>query len=270
MKTATLGPEGTFSHLACRIFNPTDEIVFEESIAQVFTRLKSPDIDFAVVPFKNSTTSFIKDTVCSLIDTPYYIVDETYQTISHHLSGFGNIEDGTQLLVHPISYEQCQKNIAKHCPNCSIIETRSNAESAVILNERRDPNLLAIIPSMSSRIYSLPILVENMEDVDTNQTRFIMIGKQGRVPTEYDKTTILFFHDKEKNFETELNELAKKEQLRLSQIGHLVCTDHPLYVIDIDCHLSNQNLQSYLENLKSFGKLQILGSYPRARRKREK
>jgi prephenate dehydratase len=131
-------------------------------------------------------------------------------------------------------------------------------------------DIAAIASEESAQRYGLKILTENIQDVNENYTRFIVIGKETPHATGNDKTSIIIYLQKNRPgalFEI-LDEFAKKN-IDLTKIESRptkkLLGDY-LFHIDLKGHIEDRKIIETFEKIKNkVGMLKILGSYPAAR-----
>ena len=76
MKIAFLGPQASFTQLACSQIFPTEELVPQSSILDCFNAVKNGDAEKAVVPLENS----IEGTVSMTLDYLYQFDEISIQS----------------------------------------------------------------------------------------------------------------------------------------------------------------------------------------------
>jgi len=77
------------------------------------------------------------------------------------------------------------------------VEIRSSPSTSLAAKLASESKEIAAIASMeSAKMYGLTILDENIQDVNENFTRFIVVGKTTSSPTGNDKTSIIVYLEK--------------------------------------------------------------------------
>jgi chorismate mutase / prephenate dehydratase len=101
-----------------------------------------------------------------------------------------------------------------------------------------------------------------------NFTRFIILGKQGSVPTGDDKTSILFSGRDEVGALYLMLQPFAKNNVNLTKIESRPVKTKAweyLFFLDMSGHLTDAPVAQALEDLKERAQfIKILGSYPRA------
>ncbi len=268
MIIVTLGPAGTFSHAAALAYNKDAEIVFEKTIPKVFKYFKDHNPEVAIVPIENSLSGFVTFTTDNLLDFKFPIIGEIILPIEHHLAGFGEIKDITVLYSHPHSYAQCEKNLINLLQgDVQVHFTVSNTESALLIKEKNNPSIGAIIPQIASELYQIPLLKNNIEDSNLNQTRFLVIGRESVEATGHDRTSIILIPEMNvpgvlyrmlKGFADRAINLTKIE----SRPSKLKLGEY-IFFADVHGHYQDTSIREALKEVEGICRVKILGSYPR-------
>ena len=191
-RIAFLGPEHTYSHEAARErFGSSVEFAPQASFAAVFQAVESGRADFGVVPVENSTEGSVGLTLDLLIDTRLKIIGEILLPVRHALLSLsGDPRAIVKIVSHQQSLGQCRAYLEANFPNCEIEAVASNAlaaERAARGRVDRGDRLAG-----GGRPYGLKTIAENIQDLATNTTRFLVMGARPVERTGADKTTVLF------------------------------------------------------------------------------
>jgi len=113
-------------------------------------------------------------------------------------------------------------------------------------------------------MYDLPILFENVENSENNQTRFLIIGKNFvNQKSSKDKTTILAKLSDEPGSLVNFLQDFHKAEINLSKIESRPSKGDKSFkywfLIDFDGHFEDENVQTVLEKHKK--NIKNLGSY---------
>lgn len=267
MKIATLGPEGTFCHEAVLKYNRAAEIIFADTIRDVFEIVSRKDADLGIVPMENSIAGTVGQTLDNLTAYNLKIKDEEIFPISHNLVGFGGISDIKVLYLHPQTYEQCEIFIKKNLKKAEIIQTSSNGKSGEIVSKEKNKMIGSIIPKIAADIYKLKILKKDVQDNRFNVTRFFVVSNEDSKKTGYDRTSIAVYpqQDRPGLLYDMLGQFAKRK-INLTKIesrpskGKL--GDYIFY-IDFEGHKSEKHIAEALKEIEKAAFVTVLGSYPR-------
>ncbi len=268
MIIGTLGPRGTFSEKAARQLNENAILQYYDNIFDTVDALLKNEVDCSIVPIENSLEGSITLTLDLLMEYQLKITGEVIVQIKHCLLSKGDLKDIKIIMSHPQGLSQCRKYINEHFKGIEIRSDLSTSHAAKLASGSKE--IAAIASEESARAYGLKILDENIQDVNENFTRFIVIGKETPAPTENDKTSIIIYLEKNRPgalYEI-LGEFANKG-IDLTKIESRptkkVLGDY-LFYIDLKGHIEEKLIKDTLERIKrKVGMLKILGSYPIAK-----
>lgn len=267
MRIATLGPKGTFSHEAVLRRDKKAEIIFKNTVWDIFESVENNEVDEGIAPLENSVSGTVGLTLDALMEFDLNIVAEIILPVKHNLVGYSGIKEIETLYAHPSTYEQCEKFIRKNLPNVKIIQTSSNAASAEIIVEKKDKTKAAIVPKEAIEIYKLKTIKKDIQDNKFNVTRFIVISKKEAKKTSRDRTSIAIYPqiDKPGLLYSLLGEFAKRN-INLTKIesrpskGKL--GDY-IFFIDMQGSKEDEKLKEAFKAIEEDFFLKVLGSYPR-------
>jgi chorismate mutase/prephenate dehydratase len=265
-----LGPEGTFTQLAAiKIFGNRNIYIPKETIGDVFYSVEKNETEFGVVPVENTTEGIVSYTLDMFLECDLYICGELDMKISHCLlSKENSIKKIKYVYSNPQAFAQCKNFVSTKLHNVKLYEVSSTAEAAKIVAKKRYS--AAISSEVSAKIYKLNILVKNIQDLEDNFTKFIVIGKHSIAkPSGKDKTSILFslkdrvgiLHDALSSF--------KKYGINLTKIESRPSKQRPweyVFFVDFVGHINNKNVKKAIEELEQLcTNYKFLGSYPQAK-----
>ena len=267
MRISTLGPKGTFSHEAVLRRNKKAEIIFQNTVWDIFEAVSNGGVDEGIVPLENSVSGTVGLTMDALMEFDLNIIGEIVLPIKHNLVGHDGMKDIRTIYVHPSTYEQCEKFIRKNLPNAQVIQTSSNAASAQKIANEKDKAKAAIVPSEAIEIYKLKAIKRNIQDNKFNVTRFIVISKDESKKTGRDRTSIAIYPqvDKPGLLYSLLGEFAKRK-INLTKIesrpskGKL--GDY-IFFIDMVGSKEDSNIKEAFNVIEENFFLKVLGSYPK-------
>lgn len=268
IRVAYLGPEATFSHLAClREFGSSADLIPESSIRDVFEGVECGRIDYGVVPIENSNEGVVGQTLDLFVGSPVQIVGEVVQEISHFLlSKSGRIQGIRKIYSHSQAIGQCRLWIESHLKGVELVEVSSTTQAAE--RSKKDTKSAAIASELAGRLYGLRVVEPHIEDHASNVTRFLVISLKGLQKTGKDKTSILF---SVKDRVGALNGVLKpfaQHRINLSRIESRPSKKKPweyIFYVDLGGHQSDLPVKRALKALDAqCNFLKILGSYPKS------
>jgi len=169
MGTLTLGPEGTYSHRAAQ--SVADRIAFTESVTDIVASVAVGDHDRGVVPVENSIEGSVTEALDAFAEYDIAVVREIVTPIRHALlareASFGTVASHAQALA------QCRDYLDDHYPDVALEAVTSTARG--VQHAREDPDVAAIgHPATASG--GLDVLAEDIQDRDSNATRFLVVA----------------------------------------------------------------------------------------------
>ena len=262
---AFLGPETTFSHLAARNrFGSQVDFVACRTIEDVFEEVEKNRVDYGVVPIENSSQGAVIDTLSKLFYTDLNVIGEIYIPIQHCLLSRHPLNEIKKLYSHRQPLAQCRDWILKNLSHAEIIETSSSAKAAEQASLYH--HSAAIGSHLAGKKYNLNLVVEGIEDVKDNTTRFLVLGPEPVKKGPKSKTLIIF--------STEHRSGALYQALESFAVNHVSMTMieskrtreeqwRYIFYVDMEGHQEDPNVHKALEELKEkTSLLKILGSYP--------
>lgn len=269
MKIAFQGERGAYSENAIYTFFGEDVTVKPcRDLREVFESVTKQESKFGVVPIENSLEGSVNQTYDLFLTHDLKVKGEIIIRISHCLIANPGtpIESVKTVYSHPQALAQSRKFLEKSKFN--LIPTYDTAGSVKMLKEKAIKNAAAIASEKAAEIYHMSILAREIEDNQTNHTRFFVISKEDSPKTREDKTSIIFSasHTPGALYST-LEEFAKRS-INLTKIESRPTKQKPWeynFYLDFEGHRVEQRCKEVLKILeKKMTFLKILGSYPRA------
>ncbi len=148
-----------------------------------------------VVPIENSIEGPVNVTLDALVhEYDLMIEGEIVLPINHNLMAPKGLKlsDISDVYSHPQALAQCHNYIL----NNSFRVHSTSSTAAACKNIVNFKNSASIGTVKAAKLYGLNILDEDIQDVDNNETRFVVLSKHDSRPTGNDKTSIVFsLHD---------------------------------------------------------------------------
>ena len=272
---AFLGPKGTFadSALASLASVAGIQTVPAESVPKAFERVRSETVDAALVPIENSVEGSVSVTLDELNGaTDLVILDEVVLPVQFVLVARQGmkLEGVTAVGTHPHAAAQCRKWLARNLPQAQTIPSMSTAGAGAALLADDAPYDAAIVPPIAAERYPLAVLAEDIADNVEAWTRFVLVGRPGRVPnpTGNDKTSlVLFIRANQSGALLEiLTELAVRgvNLTRIESRPTRRVLGEYSFSVDLEGHLTDARVAEALMGLKRVcADVRFLGSYPR-------
>ncbi len=188
---AFLGPEGTFTGIAVRVFLGESIVPLpQRTIQDVFRQVEAGDARFGVVPVENSTEGSVTYTLDELVETKLQILSERYVRITYSLlSRETELSSVRTVYSHPQTLGQCKGWLRANLPGATMVSVDSTSLAAEIASG--EGSTAAIASSHAAALYGLNTLGTMIEDSRQNYTRFFLMGTGTPGPTGNDKTSIV-------------------------------------------------------------------------------
>jgi len=191
-KIAYLGPEGTFTHQAAESrFGAMSNYLSLNSIEAVFKELEAKRAKFGVVPIENSRDGVVGETLDLLSKSSVKIVAELYMPI--HISfatKADSLKDIKRIYSKDKGFGECREFLNEYdLMNIEHIPVESTAKAAILAS--KDKESAAICSHIAAKLYGVPVMFENIEDVHENMTRFVILSDFKNAISGDDKTSIL-------------------------------------------------------------------------------
>lgn len=194
-KVAIQGVKASFHHIAAMQNFGEENVSFLEcrSFPEVFERMENDDCDTAVVAIENTLTGSLLPNYSLLHHSDLNIQGEVFLDIRQHLMALPGqkIEDIKMVRSHPIALLQCSDWLRNY-RDWDVVETFDTAGSARMISENGIRNEAAIASEHAAHTYNLEIIASNIENVSQNQTRFLIVGKNGVENRDADKASVSF------------------------------------------------------------------------------
>ena len=149
------GTEGAYSQAATKdYFGENCNSFYVRTFREAMEAIEDGAADYAVLPIENSTAGSVDEMYDLLVEFENYIVGETIIPIIHTLSGV----PGAKLT--------------------DIERVYSKAIAARKIRDDKDQAQAAVCSAYAAEVHGLEILEENINDDQTNCTRFIVVTNQ--------------------------------------------------------------------------------------------
>ena len=275
MATAFLGPRGTFSEVAALLYGERaglgDELVAFSSIPALTAAVETGLATDAVLPIENSIEGSVSTTLDLLIhETMLKIRAEVVVPVRHFLvtAPGATLADVKLVLSHPQALGQCRRFLERCLPKAEQVAALSTAGAVEEVARSGDLTRAAIGPARAAELYDGAILARDIQDVRSNVTRFIALGKEDAPRSGDDKTSFAFtlkanvpgaLHAVLADLADERIQMTKIESRPTKAwIGNYV------FLIDCEGHREDPAIARALEGVKErCDAFQVFGSYPR-------
>jgi prephenate dehydratase len=277
VRVGYLGPEGTFSHEAL-LATPGAadfELVACPTNFDSVMAVHEGTVERALVPIENSLEGSVNATLDAIaIETDdVRIVGEAIWPIRHCLIAREQMElDRIQVVVsHPQANAQCARFIRERIPGARVMPADSTSDAVRIIAEHNE-DWAALGNRVCADIYGCEILRAGVEDVSSNETRFVWISRDGAAAGEHGpwKTSLVFWGAGDESpgwlagclleFARRAVNLTKIESRPRKQgLGHY------MFFVDLEGHEDERGVAEAIADVRAKTEtLRVLGSYPAA------
>lgn len=269
-----LGPLGTFTEQALKSqpdLAAAEHVLFR-TMPDVLDAVEAGEVDLGFVAIENSIEGTVNLTQDELAFSHELLIQrEVVLDIEHCLLAKPGttLADVKAVLSIPVATAQCHAYVRSQLPMAELRAANSTAEAARTVSEEAGVGSAAIAPRIAGAVYGLAVLAEDIADHPGNQTRFVLVARDG-VParTGHDRTGLVIYQraDEPGSLISILQEFAAR-RINLSTLLSRPTKDGGLgdycFVVYADGHIADELLADAIRSLRAKqGKVKFLGSYP--------
>ncbi|MFN3256526.1 MAG: prephenate dehydratase [Ilumatobacter sp.] len=276
LRVGFFGPFGTFTQQALRTLDDLAdaEHVPYRTVPDILDAVAGADVDLGFVPIENSIEGMVNFTQDALaFDYDLVIQREVVIDIEHCLlvRPGTDLASITEVRSIPVATAQCHRYLREQLPDAEIVAANSTADAARIVAESDRPGLAALAPRVAASVYGLEIAVSDIADHAGNQTRFVLVARDGiSAPTGHDRTAVVVYQrsDEPGSLISILQEFAAR-RINLSNLFSRPTKNGGLgdycFIMYADGHIADELVADTLRSLHAKqGRVKFLGSYPAA------
>ncbi|BCG76524.1 prephenate dehydratase [Mesorhizobium sp. 113-3-3] len=264
------GEPGANSDTACRNVYPSMEPLPCPTFEDAFNAVETGKADLAMIPIENTIAGRVADIHHLLPESRMHIVGEYFLPIHFQLMVLPGVKRDEIKTVHSHIHAlgQCRKYIRKN--GWKAVVAGDTAGAAKMISEVKDRTMAALSPALAATLYGLDIIEENVEDTDSNVTRFVVLtkSKQWTERPSADTKMMTTFIFRVRNVPAALYKAMggfatngiNMTKLESYQLGAFTAT---LFYADIEGHPDDPLVKLALDELRFFSReVRILGVYP--------
>ncbi len=270
---AYLGPSGTFTEQALLTQDDLSglDLCLASSIPEVLSMVGEGSVDLGFAAIENSIEGSVNVTQDTLaFEADLLIQREVVISVELNLlappgTGLDPIE---RVVSFPHAIAQCRAWLDENLPSAETGAANSTADAARHVSRENDGRTAAIAPARAAEVYGLDTLAVGIEDHSSNQTRFVLVARDGiPAPTGHDKTSLVVFQrtDRPGTLLGMLQEFAARSinLTRLESRPTKQGLGDYCFLMDCEGHISDELVADCLRNLHmKHGLVKFLGSYP--------
>jgi prephenate dehydratase len=271
-KIAFQGEPGANSDTACRNVYPAMQPLPCATFEDAFNAVETGKADLAMIPIENTIAGRVADIHHLLPESKLHIIGEYFLPIHFHLMVMPGVARAEIRTIHSHIHAlgQCRKYIRKN--GWKGVVAGDTAGAAKLVAETGDRTMAALAPPLAAELYGLDVLERNVEDTDSNVTRFVVLtrSKQWVERPSASARMMTTFMFRVRNVPAALYKAmggfatngVNMTKLESYQLGAFTAT---LFYADIEGHPDDPGVANALEELRFFSKeVRILGVYPRS------
>jgi chorismate mutase/prephenate dehydratase len=267
LQIAYLGPAGTWTHQAAiSKFGASVGYVPQANLGDVFDQVTREKADYGVAPIENSTEGAVTHTLDLFAESNLKICAQILLRIENNLMANIPREKITKLISHPQVFGQCRDYIHKKFPQADLVEASSTAAAARVAEEQAGEGYAVLGGALLAEVHQLEMLEESVQDIATNTTRFLVLGKKTCPATGKDRTSIMFSVRDEPGSLYEALKPFNQFEINMSKIESRPSKRREweyFFFVDVSGHCEDEELITALDELQKHCRfVKILGSYP--------
>ncbi len=189
--TGFQGEHGAYSEEAIRLYNKDYVTIPCTTFNGVFEGVNSGMYDYGIVPVENNLGGIIGPVNELLISTDLQIIGAIDMPVHHSLLMVPGTDhrEIREVYSHSQALAQCRRFLSRN--NLTPIPYYDTAGAARMLAEQQPRGAACIAGKLAAELYNLTVLKENIEDLSSNRTRFLLLSKSVN-SVEGSKCTITF------------------------------------------------------------------------------
>lgn len=189
---ACQGVEGAYSGLTAAKLFPNSPRKFYRQFEDVFEAVDKGRAKFGIIPVENSTAGSVHESYDLIMKYRFYVVGAYDLKIEHCLCAKPDTEyeNISEIYSHPQALSQCN-NFIKNFDFTGVNYTNT-AAAAKFVSECERNDIAAICSESAAKKYGLKILRRNVQNNNSNRTRFIVISKKLMISDDAEKISLIF------------------------------------------------------------------------------
>ncbi len=262
------GVHGANSEMAALEWNPEWVTIPCTDFAEVFDLVSLGLLDYGVLPVENTSGGYIGPVNTLLIHTDLHVVGAIDMPISHCLMAVPGTDhrDIRAAYSHPQALMQCRDFLVRNHLEARVHEDTAGA--ARMIAEERPAAAAAIASRLAAELYGLEIIKEDIQDVDDNRTRFLVLSKQApETGASGTKCSVVFTPEHKAGSLFKVLETFAGEGINLTRIESIPAKPGEFSVfIDFAGSDREERVSRAMDTIRSFNSsIRMLGCYDEKR-----
>lgn len=266
LSVAYLGPEQGLTHeAAVKQFGGNVQYLPAENSEEIFTKVESGDVQYGVLPLRNSFGTLVFDSIDLLAQSKLVIIAEIEAVEQLGLySSAESLSYVSRIFGTAGHFDICERWLLTNRPTAELVVKRSAAEALNMALS--DSYAAAIAPQFLGDKAALNELAVGITRRPEFASRFVVIGRKVPMPSGNDKTTLLCAVKDKAGALRELLQPFAENGITLLKIDSRPMKNHAwecVFVIDCAGHQNDSQLQAAINDVgQRSSYLSVLGSYP--------
>ena len=179
---ACQGVEGAYSQIACDKLFSFANILYFKTFEGVFQAVEKGLCEFGTLPIENSSYGSVNEVYDLMRHFNFHIVRSLKLKIDHALLAKPGkqLSDIKEIFSHEQALGQCSAFL-KQLGDVKITVCENTAAAAKMVSDSDREDIAAISSHECAELYGLSILSDDIQNSDSNFTRFICITKDLRI-----------------------------------------------------------------------------------------
>ena len=263
------GVAGAYSDMACRAVFPGRETLPCESFEDTFATVVEGRADLAMIPIDNSSAGRVADIHHLLPNSGLHIIGEHFQKVEHQfLAPKGATFESVKIVrSHVQGLAQCRAFIRER--GLTPIWHADTAGAAAEVAASGDVTQSAIASKLAGEIYGMETLAENVQDIEHNTTRFLIMSREPLDPEPDSGPAITSFVFRVRSVPASLYKALggfATNGVNITKLESYIVDGTfkvAQFYADVEGHPHHRGLRLALEELSFFSReVKILGVYP--------
>ncbi len=189
---ACQGVKGAYSQLACERIFPRANIRFYPTFDSVFEAIENGECRYGVIPVENSTAGTVNKVYDAMQRHSFNIVRSVRLKVDHNLLTLPGaaLDDIRRIYSHEQAISQCSEFL-HGLKDVEVIPCANTAVAARMVAEAGQSDLAAISSRTCMELYGLSCAAENIQNQDSNYTRFACISRDLEIYPGADRTSLM-------------------------------------------------------------------------------
>jgi prephenate dehydratase/chorismate mutase/prephenate dehydratase len=256
------GAHGAYSEVAARAWDEKFVPIPCVTFAEIFQGVEDGSFDYGIIPVENTLGGVLGDVNQLLINTNLKVVGAVDLDIHHCLLALPEADhrEIREVYSHSQALSQCKHFLERS--KLHGVTYYDTAGSAKFISEEQKKFTAAIASRFCGELYDLDVLKENIEDISSNKTRFLVIAKE-ESKEKGTKCSIIFSTIHKAGTLFHVLELFAKNNINLSRIESVPGKPGDyVFFLDFEGSSTDEKIMKVLKELEPMTTdLKLMGCY---------